>query len=161
MRKAATAIGAAAIALAALHTGRGRAGSPEEAVRGPVVYTIKLTVYPGDAIAADMLAARPRAPSLGGTAFVSDPAEAAGKVARRTIVAGQPIPKAALREPYAVQQGRSSTIIYQAGGLTITGVAITLEAGSPGDFISARNQESGLIIKGRVQADGSLQVDGP
>jgi flagellar basal body P-ring formation protein FlgA len=121
----------------------------------------KTAIYSGDTITGNMLIEKPVQPILGSDALVSDPAEAVGKIAKRTILPGQSIPKSLLREPYVVEQGKTASVIFQSGGLTITGVAVTLEGGAPGDIISARNQESGFIIKGQVQPDGSLRVDVP
>jgi flagella basal body P-ring formation protein FlgA len=50
--------------------------------------------------------------------------------------------------------------VFKSEGLTITGVAIALQNGSVGDVISARNIDSGITVKGTVQADGTLRVDG-
>jgi flagella basal body P-ring formation protein FlgA len=121
----------------------------------------RTTIYPGETIDGDSLAdilfvARTVAR---GTVFESRDA-IAGKVARRTLLPGKPVPINAVREPYAVNQGKPTQLVFKSEGLTITGVAIALQNGSVGDVISARNIDSGITVKGTVQADGTLRVDG-
>ena len=53
------------------------------------------------------------------------------------------------------------TVVFQAGNLTITGQAIALQGGRVGDFLSLRNADSGKVIKGIVQADGTVRVSDP
>jgi flagella basal body P-ring formation protein FlgA len=121
----------------------------------------RTTIYPGETIDGDSLAdmlfvARTVAR---GTVFESRDA-IAGKVARRTLLPGKPVPINAVRDPYAVNQGKPAQLVFKSEGLTITGVGIALQNGSVGDVISARNIDSGITVKGTVQADGTLRVDG-
>ena len=44
------------------------------------------------------------------------------------------------------------------GGLTITTYAAALQAGGVGDLIKVRNPESGIVVTGTVQPDGSVRV---
>jgi flagellar basal body P-ring formation protein FlgA len=64
----------------------------------------------------------------------------------------------AMREAYAIAQGKPALLVFQSGGLVITSTAVALQNGGIGDFISARNADSGIIIKGTVQADGTIRV---
>ncbi len=57
-------------------------------------------------------------------------------------------------------QGRTVQIVYRDGALTITGYAVALEFGSEGAVIRARNIDSGAIVKGIVESDGSVRVGG-
>lgn len=119
---------------------------------------VKVTVYPGDTITAGMvelLAAGQ--PQRLGDAF-TDKESLIGKMARRTILPGQPISRSAIREPFSVQQGKTVPLVFQSGNITITGIALALESGSAGDVISARNPDSGAVIRGTVQADGTLRA---
>ncbi len=119
---------------------------------------LKHAVYPGDIIAADMVDLKPSAPIQGASAFATDSQSVIGKTARRTLLPGQPIPKAAIREPYIVFQGKTVPVVFQSGTITITGVAQALESGSAGDIVSARNPDSGVVIRGVVQSDGALRA---
>lgn len=119
----------------------------------------RITLYPGDAIRSDHLTDRifyPRAQPR--NAVYRNHDDIIGKVARRTLLPGQPIPVNALRDPYLVVQGRTIQIVFRDGPLTITGYAVALQSGSEGDVIRARNVDSGAIVKGIVESDGSVRV---
>ncbi len=131
--------------------------SPEAAPRTLPVPTV--TIYPGDVISSAQLSER-RFALQGGSVF--DTREAVvGKVARRTLLPGKPIALNAVREPHAVNLGGTAIAIFQAGGLTITSKVQPLKAGAVGEVIEARNIDSGKIITGTVQADGSIRVGAP
>ncbi|MGO9461247.1 MAG: flagellar basal body P-ring formation chaperone FlgA [Rhodomicrobium sp.] len=119
---------------------------------------VKVTVYPGEIITAEMIVLRAgvQLPGLG--PVVTDRQSLIGKAARRTLLPGLPIPKNAIREPYVVLQGKTVSLVFQSGNITITGVALALESGSAGDVINARNPDSGVVIRGLIQADGSLRT---
>ena len=42
--------------------------------------------------------------------------------------------------------------------MIIVAYGSALQAGGVGDLIRVRNQDSGLVVSGRVQADGSIRV---
>jgi flagella basal body P-ring formation protein FlgA len=120
------------------------------------------TIYPGDIVGDNLLVDR---------AFTIPPEEnwpvhkgrdgLVGKIARRTLLPGRPIPLNSIREADVVGQGKPVTVVFQAGNLTITGQAIALQSGRVGDLLSMRNVDSGQVIKGIVQADGTVRVSGP
>lgn len=116
-------------------------------------------IYPGDTITEDMITLKPAAPIKGVGLLATDAESLIGKTARRTLLPGQPIPKVAIREAYVVFQGKSVPVVFQSGTVTITGVALALESGGAGEMISARNPDSGVVIRGIVQPDGSLRAD--
>ena len=118
-----------------------------------------VTIYPGDVIAAEMLTERafyfdPNLP----LAVLDSAAPILGKVARRTLVAGKPIPNNSFGEATLVTRGQPTEARYEAGNLTITATVMPLQSGALGSLIQARNLDSGQMIAGMVQADGSLLV---
>ena len=117
------------------------------------------TIYPGDTITDDMITLKDADQMRGVGALVTDADSLIGRTARRTLLPGQPIPKVAIREAYVVFQGKTVQVIFHSGTVTITGIALALESGSTGETISARNPNSGIIIRGVVQPDGSLRAD--
>ncbi|MGC1587558.1 MAG: flagellar basal body P-ring formation chaperone FlgA [Rhodomicrobium sp.] len=119
---------------------------------------VKVTVYPGQTITPEMVNLVPAGHFSGLGTAVTDEETLAGKIARRTLLPGQPIPQSAIREPFIVQQGKTVPLIFQSGNITITGAALALESGSAGDLINARNPDSGSVVQGIVQADGSLRT---
>jgi flagella basal body P-ring formation protein FlgA len=84
-----------------------------------------------------------------------------GKVARRTLIAGKPIPITYVRDPQVVQRGKPVRVVFMEGGLIISSMAVPLQAGGVGDVLSLRNVDSGAVIKGVVEADGSIRIAGP
>ncbi len=122
----------------------------------------RITLYPGDAILADHLVDRvfhSRLPARVAVHQVRD--GLVGKVARRTLLPGKPIPVNAVRDPFLVVQGRNVQIVFQDGGLTITGYAVALQSGGEGDIVSLRNIDSGVMLKGAVLADGTVRLGDP
>jgi flagella basal body P-ring formation protein FlgA len=121
-----------------------------------------VTIYPGDVIGRNLLEDRSFQLRDGeAMAVFRERGNLEGKVARRTLIAGKPIPLNAVREADVIAQGKPVAIVFQAGGLTITGQGIPLQAGKVGDLLSVRNVDSGTVIKGIVQADGSIRVSAP
>jgi flagella basal body P-ring formation protein FlgA len=141
--------------LSFLSAASARAGDAEDiALPVPTV-----TIYPGDVIEDDKITDRLFIARTVARGSVIEARNAViGKVARRTLLPGKPIPNNAMRDVYAIAQGKPALLVFQSGGLTITSTAIALQNGSAGDFISARNADSGIVIKGTVQADGTIRV---
>jgi flagella basal body P-ring formation protein FlgA len=130
--------------------------SAEDAVHFPVPATV---IYPGDTIKDEMLMDRAFAPNMPGTAaFVGERALAVGHIARRTLLAGQLIPINALEDQKAVTRGTVVKVVVEDGALSIVTYASSLQSGSPGALIQLRNLDTGVIIRGVVQADGSVRI---
>ncbi|ATQ69696.1 MULTISPECIES: flagellar basal body P-ring formation chaperone FlgA [Methylosinus] len=119
--------------------------------------TPRVVIYPGEAIRDDMLAERA---FNGGAAGVVVETRSAliGKVARRTLLPDRPIPVMAVDSPRIVAVNAQVKIVFEVTGLTIVAYGAALQAGGVGDFIRVRNQDSGLVVTGRVQPDGSIRV---
>lgn len=127
-----------------------------EVVRIPVPAA---TIYPGDVIRASMLRMRRvyrhYAERSGG---LRAPERIVGKMARRTLVRGRPIPRAALREPYAVRNGKTVQLIYRSGALVISALGTALESASAGEMVAVRNVDSGRIVHGVAEPGGLVRV---
>ena len=122
-------------------------------------------IYPGDRITDAMLADlqngsgdAQNAPDDAGV--LSERAQIVGKVAKRTLLPGQPIPAIAVEEPRAVSMGALVRLVYRQEGLNIVTNAQALQNGFIGQVVQVRNIESGIIVSGAIQADGSVLVDG-
>ncbi len=121
-----------------------------------------ITIYPGDVIGNNLLVDKSFSVRAGQSWPVyKSRDELVGKVARRTLVPGRPIPLNSTREADVISQGKPVLIVFQSGGLIITGQAVPLQSGGVGDVLSLRNVDSGATIKGVVQADGTVRVSGP
>lgn len=134
----------------------GRAGEPNSL---PVP---SITIYPGDTIKDSWLVDREFSPSaaVAKGAVMENRQSIVGKVARRTLLPGSPIPLNAIMDPKTVANGAKVKIVYEDSGLNITAYGAALQAGGVGEVISVRNLDSGLIVSGTVQPDGSIRVSG-
>jgi flagellar basal body P-ring formation protein FlgA len=118
----------------------------------------KVTIYPGDVIAAEALGTQIFGPGVERMPVIRSRDDVVGKVARRTLIPGKPIPLNAIRVVDAVSLGKQVQLIFEAGGLMITGIGVAQQNAGVGDQVSVRNSDSGQTIRGVVQADGSVRV---
>ena len=122
----------------------------------------RVTLYPGDLIGDEQLVGRAFIAHTVARASVVGSREAlVGKVARRTLLPGQPVPVGGVRDPYVVNQGKPAVVVFEADGLSISTSALALQNGGIGDLVSLRNLDSGNVIKGTVAPDGTVRVAGP
>jgi flagellar basal body P-ring formation protein FlgA len=122
----------------------------------------RITIYPGDTISDDQLTDRAfLAHTVTRSSVFDDRQSLVGRVAKRTLLPGQPVPVNAIRDPYLVNTGKSSLVVFQTDGLTITTQAIALQNGVAGDVVTMRNPDSGTIIQGTVERDGTVRLGAP
>ena len=133
------------------------------AFAGEVVLPVpRVVIYPGNVITEDMLTERVfRGAEYEGPGVIAAREALVGKVARTTLLPNTAISVSGVRSPFAVQQGQPAVVVFQSGGLVISGTAVALQAGSIGDVIGLRNTDSGTTIRGKVQPDGSVRVGVP
>jgi flagella basal body P-ring formation protein FlgA len=118
-------------------------------------------IYPGDRIS-DAMLVDSLDPVQGAPPpnMLWDRADLVGKVARRTLLPGRPIPSIAVEEPRAVSTGAQVTLIYEQEGVSIATTAQALQNGYVGQVVQVRNLDSGLVVSGAVRADGAVVVNG-
>lgn len=160
---AAAAIAAALLVAALLPTARAgaqeagqAAGAEPTTFAAPVV-----TIYPGDVIAENMVTDREFTqlrPLRGG--YVTSAGAVIGKVARRTLMPGLAIPQNAIENAKLVQKGVPTQLVFADGPLIITTLVSPLQAGELNEAIRARNLDSGLVVYGVVQQNGTLRATG-
>lgn len=140
----------------------GFAAGPAEAGEGYLLPVPNITIYPGDTIKDAWLVDRDFSSNTAARrgAVIEQRAEIVGKLARRTLLPGAPIPMNAVTEPRAVANGGKIRVVFAQDGLEISTYATALQPGSVGEVISVRNLDSGLTISGIVQSDGSVRVGG-
>lgn len=119
----------------------------------------RATVQPGDVISEDMIIIR-RFPEQTTRRFqvVTSRQEMVGKVARRTLQPGHPVPATAIAPDVVIKRGEPARLVFQEGGLFIIAQAEALQNGTVGAFVRVRNIDSGLIVTGKVQTDGSILI---
>jgi flagella basal body P-ring formation protein FlgA len=113
-------------------------------------------IYPGDKITSAMLvdAQDAGAPEPN---VLWERADIVGKVARRTLLPGRPIPSFAVEEPRAVSTGALVQLVFEQDGLSIVTTGQALQNGYAGQVVQARNLDSGIVVTGIVQPDGSIR----
>lgn len=78
---------------------------------------------------------------------VQDPAELAGKVLTRTLAAGQPLRRDAMRAPPVVASGDPVRILVVGQGFTISGDGIAMGAAAEGQKLRVRT-DNGRVVTG-------------
>src|SRR5262245_8149314 len=118
-----------------------------------------VAIRPGEVIREGMIAERAFALNLLGVAlFIEARPSLIGRMARRTLLPGQPIPVNAVEDPWAVARGAIVKIIVEDNGLSIVTYGSALQSGAAGALVPVRNVDTGVIIRGVVQADGTIRV---
>jgi flagella basal body P-ring formation protein FlgA len=118
-----------------------------------------VTIHVGEVIKDEMLTERVFAPNLLGVAqFIDARPTLVGHMARRTLLPGQPIPSNAVEDPWTVARGAMVKVIVEDSGLSIVTYGAALQSGAAGALIQVRNTDTGVIIRGIVQQDGTIKV---
>lgn len=147
-----------ALAAAGLALAAALAPLPARAAGGVTMPVPSITIYPGETIKETVLVEREFPRSAERMPVVQDMRALVGKVARRTLLPGQLVPQNAVEDAKLVLRGETTQIVFQADGLVISTLVSPLESGGAGDQVRARNLDSGLVVVGTVQEDGTLRV---
>lgn len=131
-------------------------------VSGPEAASIqlpvpRLTIHPGDEITQQNLIER-RFPQLTTQQFsvITDRNQLIGMVARRTLLPGKPVPVNAVSVQRLVERGQQGRLIFHEQGLFIVMQVEVLQSGGDGDLVRVRNMDSGVVVSGTVQRDGTI-----
>ena len=81
-----------------------------------------------------------------------------GLQTRQTIYEGRAIAASQLTAPTLVDRNQSVTIAYESRFLRIEAEGRALSAGSLGQMIRVMNNNSRMVVSGRVAADGTVLV---
>ncbi|MBY0256441.1 flagellar basal body P-ring formation chaperone FlgA [Methylobacterium sp.] len=118
-----------------------------------------VTIYPGDTIKDSMLRMQAYPETFKArTAVIDAPLAIAGRVARRMLLPGEPVPVNAVDDPRLVSRGTPTQIVFEEQGLLITAVGAPLQNGGLGDVIRVRNTDTNRIVLGTVMADGRIRT---
>jgi len=116
-------------------------------------------IYPGETVEADAVEPiRLRRNARIPAAAAIDPAQVAGKIAKRTLVPGKLILVSSLRDPYAVEAGSTVEAVFAKNGLSISLSAVALQSAGAGEQLRLRNAQTGKTFSGTAQADGTVRV---
>ncbi|MTI45926.1 flagella basal body P-ring formation protein FlgA [Roseibium hamelinense] len=119
----------------------------------------KVTIHPGDELNTDNVIIRrfPRQTTQQ-FAVMTDRYALKGMVARRTLLPGKPIPTTAVEAEVLVRRGEPARLVFQEQGLTIVMQVEAMQNGAAGKVVRVRNIDSGLVVTGIVQSDGTIRT---
>jgi flagella basal body P-ring formation protein FlgA len=156
LARAAAAIGGSAAAALLLAVMAAPAGAVEQR-NLPVAAT---TIHSGEVVREEALVERGFAPNMPGIeSFAASKASVVGRVARRTLLPGQPIPTTAVGEAGAVTRGVPVKVIVEDQGLVIVAYGVPLQSGGVGALVRVRNVDTGVVVMGVVQPDGTIRIN--
>ncbi|MBO0903630.1 flagellar basal body P-ring formation chaperone FlgA [Jiella sonneratiae] len=90
--------------------------------------------------------------------FVLDQKMLQGMVAKRTLLPGNAIRVTDIALPDLVKAGAQVSMVYRGSGLVITALGTALRSGAEGDEVTARNVDSGVVVSGIVEPDGTIRI---
>lgn len=136
------------------------AAAPRSAAAEDLMLPVPLvTLYPGDVVTDAHLVDRMfRVASRASLVSIDSRQAVVGKAVRRTLLPGQPIPSNAVDDPKLVRRGVPAQVVFRENDLVITGIVEPMASASVNEMVKARNPDSGLIVVGVVQADGTIRV---
>ncbi|MEP4033830.1 flagellar basal body P-ring formation chaperone FlgA [Roseibium polysiphoniae] len=119
----------------------------------------RVTIHPGDQLSGQNIVER-RFPERTTQQFavVSHRNELIGMVARRTLLPGKPVPINAITEQLLVKRGDAAKLVFREQGLRIVMQVEALQSGGSGATVRVRNIDSGVVVIGTVQSDGSIRA---
>src|SRR5215470_10132073 len=118
-----------------------------------------VSIRVGELIRDEMITERSFAPNLLGIAmFIEGRQSLVGRMARRTLLPGQPIPVNSVEDAWTVSRGATVKVIVEDRGLSIVTYGSAMQSGAAGTLIPVRNTDTGVIIRGIVQPDGTVKV---
>ncbi|MBJ6371898.1 flagellar basal body P-ring formation chaperone FlgA [Sedimentitalea arenosa] len=89
---------------------------------------------------------------------LSDVRDIVGQEARVALYAGRPVRPGDVGPPAIVSRNDLVTLVFLKGGLRIATEGRALGRGSEGEIIRAMNLSSRTTVSGRIQSDGSIEV---
>ena len=94
---------------------------------------------------------------LAQTGILTDPAQAAGKILKYNIGAGQVLKQDMLRAPYAVTQGQTVQLHTEVTGFKIFSEGQALNNAAEGQPVRVRTSAD-QVVSGTARADGTVEV---
>ena len=121
-------------------------------------FTASREIASGETISEkDILESRVETTDIG-VAFIRDPKEIEGKIARRTSAAGGLLSSSAFTEAPLVRRGELVNVRLERDGITLTSTARASENGQFGDVIQVKSVDFSSVIKARVTGQSQVSV---
>ncbi len=131
---------------------------PVKLRRAQNVLTLTRTVAAGSVLSADMLSSETRDLSRVAGASLSNPNDAVGRSARRTLVAGSVLDPGDLVSARLVRRGDTVTLVSRAGSIEVRMAGRALGDAGENERVSVENASSRRIIQGVVGSNGDVLV---
>lgn len=131
---------------------------PVRTRRAGAVLVLVRPVAAGMPIPADALALETRDVARLSGGALADPAQAAGRIARRALAAGQPLSAGDLSLAPVVRRGQPVSLVARAGGLEVRTSGRALADAAPGEAVAVENLSSRRVVSGIAQAGGEVWV---
>ena len=131
---------------------------PVRVHRSQTVLVLSRSVASGQPITADVFSAEQRDATRIAGAAIADPADALGRVARRTLSAGSVLTANDLVAPRLVRRGDTIALVSRRGGVEVRMVGRALGYAGEHERVSVENLSSRRIVQGTVDPDGDVLV---
>ena len=125
-----------------------------------VVLTASRAVPRGRVLSSEDILAEERWLTHPPTGALDSPDQAIGRLATRSLQAGNLLNGAALKAPQVVRRGQTVVLSLNEGPIDIQMSGEALGPGAPGDRIQVRNASSRRVVEGVVTEGGGVRVTG-
>ncbi|ATD67693.1 flagella basal body P-ring formation protein FlgA [Luteimonas chenhongjianii] len=122
------------------------------------VLVLSRSVAAGEAITADTFMTQQRDATRIAGAAIADPAEAIGRSARRTLVAGSVLTAGDLVTPRLVRRGDTIALVSSQGGIEVRMAGRALADAGVRERVSVENLSSRRVVQGTVDEAGDVRV---
>lgn len=122
------------------------------------VLVLARSVAAGEPLTADLFAIEQRDTSRLHAGALGDPAQAAGRVARRALGAGAVLTAQDLISPRAVRRGDAVTLVSRHGAVEVRASGRALGEAGTDERVSVENLASRRIVQGVVRGNGEVEV---
>lgn len=131
---------------------------PVRVRRSQTVLVLARSVASGETITADVFTTEARDTTRIAGAAIADPAEAVGRSARRTLVAGSVLTAGDLVAPRLVRRGDTIALISRQDGIEVRVAGKALADAGARERVSVENLSSRRVVQGTVDEAGDVIV---
>lgn len=131
---------------------------PVRVTRTQPVLVLVRTIGAGQTVTADALASQSRNVAALQGGLVYDASRAVGRVAARTLVAGNPLLETDLIAPRAVRRGEAVMLVARGSGVEVHAPGKALGDAGLDERVNVENLNSRRVVQGFVRAGGEIEV---
>lgn len=131
---------------------------PVRVRRSQTVLVLARSVASGETISADVFTTEARDATRIAGAAIADPADAIGRSARRTLVAGSVLTAGDLVAPRLVRRGDTIALISRQDGIEVRMAGKALADAGARERVSVENLSSRRVVQGTVDEAGDVIV---